>query len=80
MALESSGKNLSSLYAELNAIIFDGRDCRLRNTRYLRELILAHFLQFPENPNRFPDGNIDQLLGFTVIFHLTFFGNRAESR
>jgi hypothetical protein len=44
MALESPGKNLSPLYPQVNATIFNGRDGRLRNTRYLRELVLTHFL------------------------------------
>ncbi len=80
MALEGPGKNFSPLYPEVNAIIFDSGYGGLRNTRYLRELVLTHFLQFPKNSHRFPDRNIDQLLSFPVIFHVTFSDNRAESR
>jgi hypothetical protein len=42
MALERSSEHLGTLNAQTDAVIFDGRESRLRNARALRELVLAH--------------------------------------
>jgi len=69
MTLERSREDLRPLYAEIDPAILDGRDGGLRDAAKFGELALAQFLQFAKNPDRFPDGNLDALLGWTILFH-----------
>ena len=79
VALQRSRKNFCSFNSKINAIILNRRNRGLRNTRPLRQFILAQFLEFPENPDRFTNRNIYHLSGFSIIFHITYYDNHELS-
>jgi hypothetical protein len=68
---QSSRKNLGTLHAQLNAIILNCRNCRLRDAGKFSELILAQVLQFSKNPYRLPNRHIYTTFGPSIVAHAT---------
>src|SRR5712691_8722032 len=69
MTPQGLSENLRPLDSQTDPIILDRRDRRLRNTRSLRQLILAHPLQLSDDSHRLSDRNRNALLCRTVSLH-----------
>ena len=70
MTLQRSRKNLCPLNAETDAIVFNGGKGGLGKARKRRQLVLAQFLEFTEDADRFPNREGNALFRGTILFHL----------
>jgi hypothetical protein len=69
MALQGSGKNLGTLDAQPDAIIFNSGESCLRDARPPSQLILAVPLQFSNNAHRLPHRYFNALSCWTKSLH-----------
>ncbi|MEY3426672.1 MAG: hypothetical protein RIS60_24 [Pseudomonadota bacterium] len=53
MALKRHGKNLCTIDTQIDAIVFDGRNCGLGYARHFRQLPLTKFLKLSHNSKCF---------------------------
>ena len=54
MTLQRSRQNFCSLDAKANAIVLDRRECGLRNTSTLRQVVLVEALKFSDDAHESP--------------------------
>jgi|SRR5688572_4304731 len=69
VALESASKNLRTLHTKANAVVLDGRDRGLWNTRKFSQLILTELLKLANDANRFADTDRRAAFGWTKLTH-----------
>ena len=69
MALQRTGEDFRTLYAQANTIILDRGDRRLGNARSLGQLILAQVLELAKNSDGFSDAHGGPPLGGAIVFH-----------
>ena len=69
MAFKRTGKNLCSFDPKTDSVIFNRRDCGLRNACELCELILAELLKLPNDANGLTNAYGHAALGWTKLTH-----------
>jgi hypothetical protein len=64
-----ASRHLGTFYAEVDPIVIDGGDRRLRHACRRRKLALGHLLKFPQEAHRFSDGHLDAAPGWLEVVH-----------
>src|SRR5207253_8508930 len=77
MAFERECKCLRTLDAKLYSVILDRGNCCLGDARNLRELSLAQALKLADDPQRFPDRNLDSFPRRMKILHFSVSHNHV---
>jgi hypothetical protein len=70
MALKGSSKDFRAFHTKANAVVLDGRNRSLRNTREFCQLILTEFLKLANDANRFANTDRGAALSWTELTHL----------
>ena len=73
MAAQRARKYFRPFDPEINPIILDRGNRRLRYACCCRQLTLAHFLEFAGYPNRFTHGQLNLRSRFAILRHYVFF-------
>ncbi len=77
MTLQGACENLGTFYPQVDAPVFNGRNCGLGYTSKLCQLILAQLLKLANNTNRLTDRNLNAFFGRAKFFHVTASDNHA---
>lgn len=75
--MKRSCQDFCPLYSQLNPVVLDCRDCRLRYPSQSGQFILAEFLKLPQNPYGLTNRNLNSTLCLSVIAHAISSGNHV---
>ena len=78
VAFQRYGECLCPFDPEVDAIILDRGDGRLRDSGERGQFRLAEFLQFPHDAERLPDRDLNGFACFAITFHFIFSGSRGQ--